>query len=150
LIGGAVSRESVNESLPLIKKLGIPIATSFSAMDRIGIEYEFYCGRPNWYGMRSANIILQQSDLLIAIGSRLSIQQTGFRWDEFAPLAKIVQIDVDESYINKWFPRKDLSFIANTINIYTRLIEEFKLNQRQRIVSDSEIFNAIDRLNREN
>jgi acetolactate synthase-1/2/3 large subunit len=128
LIGGAVSRESVNESLPLIKKLGIPIATSFSAMDRIGIEYEFYCGRPNWYGMRSANIILQQSDLLIAIGSRLSIQQTGFRWDEFAPLAKIVQIDVDESYINKWFPRKDLSFIANTSNFFPRLIDEFKLN----------------------
>lgn len=29
-------------------------------------------------------------------------------------------------------------------------VEEFKLNQRQRIVSDSEIFNAIDRINREN
>jgi len=128
LIGGAVSRQSVQNSLSQIKKLGIPVATSFSAMDRIGIEYDFYCGRPNWYGMRSANVILQQSDLLVSIGSRLSIQQTGFRWDEFAPEAKIVQIDVDDSYINKWFPRKDLSFVEDATSFFPELINLFESN----------------------
>jgi acetolactate synthase-1/2/3 large subunit len=128
LIGGAVSRNSVEKSLAVIKKIGLPVATSFSAMDRVGIEYDYYCGRPNWYGMRSANIVLQQSDLLIAIGSRLSIQQTGFTWDEFAPKAQIVQIDVDDSYINKWFPKKDLTYVTDTSEFFPSLINLFEKN----------------------
>jgi acetolactate synthase-1/2/3 large subunit len=128
LIGGAVTRESVNDSLEKLKQIGIPVATSFSSMDRVGFEYEFYCGRPNWYGMRSANIILQQSDLVISIGSRLGIMQTGFTWDEFAPKAKIIQIDVDESYINKMFPRKDLTHITDTSAFFPNLVALFEEN----------------------
>lgn len=128
LIGGAVSRESVNNSLETIKQLGIPLATSFSAMDRVGFEYEYFCGRPNWYGMRSSNIILQQSDLVISIGSRLGLMQTGFTWEEFAPKAKIIQIDVDDTYINKPFPRKDLSHVTDVSDFFPNLIELFQEN----------------------
>jgi acetolactate synthase-1/2/3 large subunit len=50
-------------------------------------------------------MLIQQCDLLIAVGSRLGLQQTGFAWEEFAPLAKIFQIDIDEAELQKGHPR---------------------------------------------
>ncbi len=113
LIGGGVSREVFDQLAPSMRDSSIPIATTFNGADRIGVDYEFYCGRPNWYGMRWSNAILQQSDLLIALGTRLGIQQTGFQWSEFAPLAKIVQIDIDRNELEKGFPRVDYAICGD-------------------------------------
>ncbi len=102
LIGGGVHRST---SLQAFIDLGIPIATTYNGTDRIGCDYEYYAGRPNWYGSRWANILIQQSDLILAFGTRLGIAQVGYNWQEFAPKAKIVQIDIDEIELNKGFPR---------------------------------------------
>jgi acetolactate synthase-1/2/3 large subunit len=101
LLGGGVDRTT---DLSILKSFGIPIATTFNGADRVNTDYKYYCGIPNWYGSRWANIILQQSDLIIALGTRLGIMQVGFNWKEFAPLAQIVQIDVDKFELNKGFP----------------------------------------------
>jgi acetolactate synthase-1/2/3 large subunit len=79
--------------------------TTWNGADRYGSEQENYWGRPNTWGQRSANILIQQSDCLVVIGSRLGLQQTGFAWQEFAPLAKIFQVDVDEHELNKGHPK---------------------------------------------
>ena len=105
LIGSGVNRKT---NLSILESLGIPIATTFNGADRVNKDYKYYCGMPNWYGSRWANIILQQSDFIIALGTRLGIMQVGYNWKKFAPLAKIVQIDVDESELNKGFPNIDL------------------------------------------
>ena len=102
LIGGGVDR---NTDLTSLLNLGIPVATTFNGADRVGVDYEFYCGRPNWYGSRWSNILIQQADLIIALGTRLGIMQVGYNWKEFAPKAKIVQVDIDKSEINKGFPK---------------------------------------------
>ena len=94
LVGGGVSR-SQKTLIKDIKKLGIPIATTWHGADRIPSDDELYAGRPNLFGQRWANIILQQADLLISLGSSLGLQQTGFNLQEFAPMARILQVDVD-------------------------------------------------------
>lgn len=109
LVGGGVGRSNFARVFPALQKAKIPIATTFNGADRVGSDYQFYCGRPNWYGMRWANVLLQQSDLLLALGTRLGIQQVGFQWSEFAPVAKIVQVEIDPAELSKGFPRVDLA-----------------------------------------
>jgi acetolactate synthase-1/2/3 large subunit len=104
LLGGGLSREIVRRYAHLIEKMGIPVMTTWNGMDRYGIDLANYWGRPNTWGQRSSNILIQQCDLLIAIGTRLGLQQTGFAWEEFAPLAKIYQIDIDKAELEKGHP----------------------------------------------
>jgi acetolactate synthase-1/2/3 large subunit len=110
LIGGGISRDT--DLTPLFE-LQIPIATTFNGADRVGIDYEFYCGKPNWYGSRWSNIIIQQSDLVVALGTRLGIMQVGYNWEAFAPKAKIVQVEIDAAETTKGFPKVDAVFLAD-------------------------------------
>ncbi len=105
LLGGGLTRESAIKNIDLLSNSGIPIMTTWNGMDRYGSNYPNYWGRPNTWGQRASNILIQQSDLVIAIGTRLGLQQTGFAWEEFAPLAKIYQVDIDAHEINKGHPR---------------------------------------------
>jgi acetolactate synthase-1/2/3 large subunit len=105
LIGGGVSRKLARKLNKDLQQCGIPIMTTWNGMDRYGSDLPNYWGRPNTWGQRSANILLQQSDLLIAVGSRLGLQQTGFAWEEFAPLANIYQVDIDREELEKGHPK---------------------------------------------
>jgi len=105
LLGGGLSRQVAKSLIADVEKIGIPVMTTWNGMDRYGDDLANYWGRPNTWGQRSSNILLQQSDLLIAVGSRLGLQQTGFAWEEFAPLAKIYQIDIDQSELEKGHPK---------------------------------------------
>ena len=107
LLGGGVSRESVSKTLRIFEDFGIPIAVTWNGSDRVSSDYKYYCGRPNTYGMRYSNILINKCDLLVTFGTRLGVQQTGFAWNEFAPNAKIVQIEIDESELGKGFPKID-------------------------------------------
>ena len=104
LLGGGLSRDSAKKLNYLLRKTRIPVMTTWNGADRYGSDQDNYWGRPNTWGQRAANILIQQSDCVIAIGSRLGIQQTGFAWKEFAPLAKIFQIDIDQFEIDKGHP----------------------------------------------
>lgn len=101
LIGGGVRRDIFNKIYPKLDSLNIPIMTTWNGLDRIGSEHDLHFGRPNIWGQRYSNIILQQSDLLIAVGTRLGIQQTGFNWQDFLPNGKIIHIDCDQRELNK-------------------------------------------------
>ena len=124
LLGGGIDRESSFELVQKLMNLGIPIATTFNGADRVGSDYDFYCGRPNWYGSRWANLIIQQSDLVLAIGSRLGLMQTGYNWRKFVPNGKIVQIDVEANEIKKELPNLEYSIAMNPNNFLTALTTE--------------------------
>jgi acetolactate synthase-1/2/3 large subunit len=108
LVGGGVSREMCADYSEHLRNLVMPLTTTWNGADRIPSEWPNYCGRPNTWGQRSANLIVAQSDLLIAVGTRLGLQQTGFNWQEFAPNAKIVQVDIDGAELEKGHPRVDI------------------------------------------
>lgn len=119
LIGGGVSR---SYDLSPYKKLGIPMATTFNGADRVGADYEYYCGRPNWYGSRWSNLIIQQSDLVIAVGTRLGLLQIGYNTKEFAPKAKVVQVDIDNTELEKNFPNLDLRIHGDAHDFLDKLV----------------------------
>jgi acetolactate synthase-1/2/3 large subunit len=107
LLGGGIDRST---NLQFIFDLGIPVATTFNGSDRANSNYEYYCGRPNWYGSRWSNLIIQQADLIIALGTRLGINQTGYNHSEFAPVAKVIQIEIDKKEKLKNFPQVEKFF----------------------------------------
>ena len=107
LLGGGLDRVQSKQAIDSLMKLGIPIATTWNGFDRASFDYEFFAGRPNTYGMRWSNIAVQSADLVIAVGTRLGIQQVGFSSHLFAPLAKLVQVDLDQNELEKGFPQVD-------------------------------------------
>ena len=110
LIGAGISRHT---NLNPLLDLEIPIATTFNGADRVGMDYEYYSGKPNWYGSRWSNILVQQSDLIIALGTRLGIMQVGYNWEAFAPKARIVQVEIDAAETTKGFPKVDSVFLGD-------------------------------------
>ena len=91
----------------LIDKLNIPIVTYWNAIDLMENEHPLYVGRGGNMGERAGNFAVQNSDLLLVIGSRLSIRQTGYDYKTFAREAKIVMVDIDREEFKK-----------PTINVY--------------------------------
>jgi len=94
LIGGGCSKETALNLNNFSRDCNIPIFTTYNGADRIDSSDNNYFGRPNTWGQRYSNILIQQSDLVVVFGSRLGLQQTGFNFKEFIPLGKIVQIEI--------------------------------------------------------
>jgi acetolactate synthase-1/2/3 large subunit len=111
LIGGGVSFDVARSLQSKLANSGIPVMTTWNGADRVDNFADNYMGRPNTWGQRYSNILIQQSDLVIAIGTRLGLQQTGFNWKQFAPAAKIVQIEIDEGELKKARPKKELGIL---------------------------------------
>jgi acetolactate synthase-1/2/3 large subunit len=110
LIGGGLKREASTEFHEFFSNLGFPIMTTWNGIDRFPSMHNLFWGRPNTWGQRSGNVLIQQSDLIIAIGTRLGIQQTGFNWKGFAPLANIVQVEIDKTEMDKKHPKVAIEF----------------------------------------
>jgi acetolactate synthase-1/2/3 large subunit len=104
LLGGGVTRATAERLRPALRESGVPLMTTWNAMDRLDAREPLHFGRPNTWGQRSANVLLQQADLVVALGTRLGLQQTGFNWQAFGPRAKVVQIDLDEAELAKGHP----------------------------------------------
>jgi acetolactate synthase-1/2/3 large subunit len=81
-----------------------------------------YAGRPNTWGQRASNLILQQSDLVLALGTRLGLQQTGFNWREFVPLGDVIQVDIDPAELAKPNPRKAAAIEADANSFLDSLL----------------------------
>ena len=122
LLGGGISRETAAVLIPGVAALGVPIATTWNAADRIDSAHPLYFGRPNTWGMRWSNVLIQQADLVLALGTRLGMQQTGFNWQGFAPLAQVVQVDIDETELAKGHPVVDIALQADAGDFLELLI----------------------------
>ena len=105
LLGAGIDRETSAGLQEQLAKAGIPVMLTWNAADRLGADHPVYFGRPNTWGMRYANVLLQQADLLVALGTRLSLQQSGFNWQQFIPAGDIVQVDCDAEELRKGHPR---------------------------------------------
>lgn len=80
-----------------VASLNVPFLLTWSAIDLVDHKNSLYFGIPGVYGQRSANFIFQKCDLLITIGTRLTIPQTGYDVGEVARNANIVMVDIDET-----------------------------------------------------
>lgn len=100
LIGGGCQskREDVAD---ILNYWNIPIVASMRGIDVIPHDNEYYVGVIGSYGNRYANLAMYYSDCILVLGSRLDERQIGYKKNEFAPHAKIIQVDIDEYELGK-------------------------------------------------
>lgn len=113
LLGGGLSHRQARALRAQLADLRLPIMTTWNGADRYPADHANYAGRPNTWGQRSSNLILQQADLVLALGSRLGLQQTGFNWRSFVPLGDVIQVDIDPAELAKPNPHTTLAIEAD-------------------------------------
>ena len=99
--GGIRMSKAMHEVEKFLKKVDMPIVTTWSGLDTIDYKNKNYIGSIGVYGSRAANFAVQNSDLIINFGSRLDTRITGGKPGTFAREAKIVSIDIDKHELNK-------------------------------------------------
>jgi acetolactate synthase-1/2/3 large subunit len=85
----------------VLEKLNIPIVTYWNAIDLIEDEHPLYCGRAGNMGDRPGNWAIQNADLILAIGTRISIRQVGYNWKTWAREAEVIMVDIDPAEMKK-------------------------------------------------
>ncbi|OFW26700.1 MAG: hypothetical protein A3H27_13130 [Acidobacteria bacterium RIFCSPLOWO2_02_FULL_59_13] len=98
---GIRNAKAAEEFLELIDKLKVPVLASRRGADLVPDDHPRFFGRPGTYGQRSANFVIQNCDLLISIGSRLSIPLIGRNTKAFARGARKVVVDIDPDELEK-------------------------------------------------
>ena len=99
--GGVRYSNSVKELNKLIKYLNIPVVSSWSGADTIDSNNKLYYGHVGVYGSRAANFIIQNSDCILSLGSRLDTRITGGKPETFARKAKLIMVDIDKGELSK-------------------------------------------------
>lgn len=85
----------------VIEKLNIPVITYWNAIDLIEDEHRLYCGRAGNMGDRAGNWAIQNADLILAVGTRISIRQVGYNWKTWAREAEVIMVDIDKAELKK-------------------------------------------------
>ncbi len=92
--GGVLKARGAEALLQLAELTDIPVVTTLMARGAFPDSHELNLGMPGMHGNYTAITAIQESDLLIAMGSRFDDRVTG-KVDAFAPYAKIIHVDID-------------------------------------------------------
>ena len=101
------------ELLKLAKTIKIPVVTCWDSIDLIETENPEYVGRAGIMGDRPGNFAVQNSDLLIAVGTRLNIYQVGYNPKSWAREAYVAVVDIDPLELKKKTAHIDLPICAD-------------------------------------
>ncbi|MDF2183602.1 acetolactate synthase 2 catalytic subunit [Grimontia hollisae] len=100
-VGGGVQLAHATDTLrQFLDHSQIPATSTLKGLGSVDKDYPYYLGMLGMHGTKAANLAVQQSDLLIAIGARFDDRVTG-KLDTFAPHAKVIHIDIDAAEFNK-------------------------------------------------
>ena len=106
----------------LVRRLNIPVVTGWDNIDMMADGDPLYVGRAGIMGDRPGNWAVQNADLVVAIGSRLSIRQVGYSWDTWARNAKVVMVDVDAEELKKPTLHVDLGIQADAKDFMEQML----------------------------
>lgn len=115
LSGGYAAFRSV------LERLNIPIVTYWNAVDLIEDDHPLYCGRGGNMGDRPGNWAIQNADLILAVGTRISIRQVGYSWESWARAAEVIMVDIDQAELRKPTLHVELPVWADAKDFLTKL-----------------------------
>lgn len=101
LVGGGIRLSKAKDELfQFINKTEMPVVTSLMGRDSFPNNHSSFIGMIGSYGNRYANLAIANSDLVLALGTRLDTRQTGTKPETFARNAKIIHVDIDQYELN--------------------------------------------------
>jgi acetolactate synthase I/II/III large subunit len=101
------------EFLSLVNHLQIPVICTWNTTDLFNYHDPLYIGNFGLLGERAANFAVQRADLLLILGSRLSIPITGYNSKDFAPNAVKIMVDIDANEIHKHTVKIDYPVVGD-------------------------------------
>lgn len=122
LVGHGVRAAGAEEYLhAFMERARLPVLLTRRAVDLLDSAHPSSFGRPGTYGQRCANFILQNSDLLLSVGARLSVPLTGRNREAFARAARRVVVDVDPHELAKSAVRIDMPICCDAAAFLEKL-----------------------------
>ena len=115
IIVGSGVRNAHSEELFLkvAETLNVPVLTSISGIDLIPSDHPLFFGRPGILGERPANLIMQNSDLFLVLGTRMGIRICGYAYETVARAATKVMVDIDPNELEKPTFRPEVKICAD-------------------------------------
>ena len=107
--------------MKVAEKLGIPVITGWDSEDCIWDAHPLYTGRAGNMGDRAGNFAVQNCDLVLSIGSRLSIRQVGYNYKTWARAAFVIVNDIDCEELKKPSVHVDMAVHADAGDLLERL-----------------------------
>ena len=117
--GGAINSNGADVLTRIARKARIPVTTTLHGLGAFPENDELSVGMLGMHGTWYANMAVQSSDLLIAVGARFDDRVTG-KLESWAPHAKIIHIDIDPSSVSKNV-YVDCAIIGDVLDALTRL-----------------------------
>ena len=133
LVGGGVRLADAQDDVrELGRRLKIPCFPTWNALDVITSDYEFYGGRIGTYGGAGRNFGIQNSDLLISIGSRISGRITGGNVQSFARQARKYLVEIDPAMVQPKFQQVpfDVNILCDAKAFVRRLLVALDKNPK--------------------
>ena len=106
-----------NEFKNMVGNLKIPVLMTLPSFDLLGFDNQYNYGFIGNNGFRYSNYILEKSDLIIALGSRLDGKQVGKNADNFTHGAKLVRVDVDSNELSEKICEDEIQINANVRDV---------------------------------
>jgi len=139
--GGGIKTGNASKLLCKFAELSdIPVANTLMGLGTIPRDHKLSLGMVGMHGSRETNLAVTNSDLIIAIGARFSDRVIG-KADKFAPKAKIIHIDIDETEIDK-NKVVDLSLVGDMSAILETLLTYMGQKHRKSWHEKIEAFKA--------
>ncbi|MDR1765315.1 MAG: thiamine pyrophosphate-binding protein [Lachnospiraceae bacterium] len=110
--------------LRVVEKLGIPVVTGWDSEDLMADEHPLYVGRAGNFGDRPGNFAVENSDLLLSVGSRLSIRQVGYNYKSWAWESYTIVNDIDPEELKKPSLHVDMPVFADAKDLLEALERE--------------------------
>jgi acetolactate synthase-1/2/3 large subunit len=111
-----------NAFLELVQHLGIPVASTWNASDLFKYDDPLFVGNFGLLGERAANFAVQHADLLLILGSRMSIPNIGYATALFSPGSLKVMVDIDPDEITKKSLAVDIPVVADLAGFIPALL----------------------------
>ena len=125
---GLRNANAINEFKELVESLDVPVIFSRLAQDVLPFSHKNNLGHGGMKGLRYTSSIMKESDLILSIGSRLSVQFVGLDFDAFSKDAKVVMVDIDEAELKKPSIKIDIPIKVDAKIFINRLLNEIKNN----------------------
>ena len=115
-----------NEFVESVNLLNIPVVTGFDSVDLIETDNSLFVGKGGLFGDRPGNWAIQNSDLVLSVGSRLSVRQVGYNKKTWAREAFVIMVDIDKYELAKPSIHVELPICADAKKFLTKLNKKLK------------------------
>lgn len=122
--------EGYEEFRRTVENLGIPVVTCWDSIDAIEDAHPLYTGRGGIMGDRPGNFAVQNADLVLAVGNRLSIRQVGYNWKSWAREAYVIMVDADPAELKKTTLHVELPVCADAADFFTVMNKELEVQKK--------------------